>query len=51
MPLPQFAVIFIGALTAAALTIWTLSFGGPALMLVTLPLFMIAAVLVAYLRR
>jgi hypothetical protein len=51
MPHRSFALIFASALIAAAVTVWLLTLGGPAILVAALPAFLIAVVAFKTLRR
>jgi hypothetical protein len=51
MPLSTFFVILFVVVAAAGVTVWLISMGGPTVMIVTLPAFMIAAVALKVLRK
>lgn len=51
MPHARFALIFASAIIAAAVTVWLLTLGGPAVLVAALPAFLIVAVALRVLRR
>ncbi|WP_281992005.1 hypothetical protein [Sulfitobacter geojensis] len=51
MPFRLFALIFVSALIAAAVTVWLVSLGRPALLVAAIPAFLIAALAYRTLRR
>ncbi len=51
MPKTHFIAMLLGVLIAAALTVWVLTCIGPSPLIVALPAFMIAALVVKVLRR
>ena len=51
MPAYRFAILILAVVSAAAVSVWLLSYGGPSIMVAALPAFLIAAVAIRTLRK